>query len=213
MRILEFFGLAGGWMAMNRAPDRPVASLKARWAPAPFQFVPIAGMDVHLRDEGPRDDPMPIVLVHGTSASLHTRDGWVEALKGQHRVIRVDLPGFGLAGPSPDGDYSLPACARFMVQVMDRRLIAASVRNVYADSDKVTPALIDRCFELTLREGNREALRARLQAGNEAFTAQSAQIKQPTLVLWGAQDRLIPPAQAQFFARDITGSQLQAFLE
>ena len=29
-------------------------------------------MQVHLRDEGPRSDPSPIVLLHGTSASLHT---------------------------------------------------------------------------------------------------------------------------------------------
>ncbi len=35
-------------------------------------------MQVHLRDEGPRTDPQPIVLLHGTSASLHTWDGWTE---------------------------------------------------------------------------------------------------------------------------------------
>lgn len=288
MRMLKFLGVvavvllvAGGLaVAASWAPDRPVASLKARWAAAPSQFVRIGGMDVHLRDEGPREDPLPIVLVHGTSASLHTWDGWVEALKGKHRVIRVDLPGFGLTGPSPDGDYSLPAYSRFIVQVLDRlnlqravlagnslggavawktavdhpsrvvklvlvdaagypmeaqsvplgfriahipalaplmrnvlprRLVESSVRNVYADPAKVTPELVDRYFELTLREGNREALSARLQAGNEAFTAQIAQIKQPTLVLWGAQDRLIPPSQAQYFARDIQGSQVQVF--
>ena len=39
-------------------------------------------MSVHVRDEGRRDDPVPIVLLHGTSASLHTWDGWVRALRG-----------------------------------------------------------------------------------------------------------------------------------
>ena len=104
MRMLKFLGvvavvlLVAGGLAVTAswAPDRPVASLKARWAAAPSQFVRIGGMDVHLRDEGPREDPLPIVLVHGTSASLHTWDGWVAALKDQRRVIRVDLPGFGL---------------------------------------------------------------------------------------------------------------------
>ena len=106
---------------------------------------------------------------------------------------------------------NMPVLAPLLRNVLPRRLVESSVRNVYADPDKVTPALIDRYFELTLREGNRQALSDRLQAGNEAFTAQIAQIKQPTLVLWGAQDRLIPPAQAQYFARDIKGSQVQVF--
>jgi len=53
------------------APDRSVDTLKTRWAAAPSRFIELQGMQVHLRDEGPRDDPEPIVLMHGTSASLH----------------------------------------------------------------------------------------------------------------------------------------------
>jgi hypothetical protein len=55
------------------APDRPVEELTARWAPQPSQFVAIDGMSVHLRDEGPRDDPEPIILLHGT---IGTRMIW-----------------------------------------------------------------------------------------------------------------------------------------
>ena len=33
----------------------------------------------------------------------------------------------------------------------------------------------------------------------------------PTLILWGGQDRLIPPEVAQRFARDIAGSKLVVF--
>lgn len=54
------------------APDRSAEDLAARWATPPSQFVLVDGMKVHLRDEGPRDDPNPIVLLHGTSSSLHT---------------------------------------------------------------------------------------------------------------------------------------------
>jgi pimeloyl-ACP methyl ester carboxylesterase len=56
-------------------------------------------MQVHVRDEGPRDDPAPIVLLHGTGASLHTWEGWTRQLAHKRRVIRFDLPGFGLTGP------------------------------------------------------------------------------------------------------------------
>ncbi len=91
------------------APDRSVQQLSPRWAMAPSQFLAVNGIQVHLRDEGPRNDPLPIVLLHGTSASLHTWDGWAASLAGERRVIRFDLPAFGLTGPDPLNDYSIAA--------------------------------------------------------------------------------------------------------
>jgi hypothetical protein len=64
LALLVIGGIAATW-----APDRPVSELRARWAPPPSQFVEADGIEVHLRDEGPRDDPKPIVLLHGTSSS------------------------------------------------------------------------------------------------------------------------------------------------
>ncbi len=114
LAVLLLLGLLSVW-----APDKPVALLTARWAPPPSRFVALRGMQVHLRDEGPRTDSVPIVLVHGTSASLHTWDGWAESMRGARRVIRFDLPGFGLTGPSPDNDYSLNAYTRVTLQLLD----------------------------------------------------------------------------------------------
>jgi pimeloyl-ACP methyl ester carboxylesterase len=76
-------------------------------------------MRVHARDEGPLDDPLPIILLHGTAASLHTWDGWVAGLRGERRVIRFDLPGFGLTGPTPDGVYTIDRYVETVVQVAD----------------------------------------------------------------------------------------------
>ena len=101
--LVAFCALIAGFIVLYWAPDRPVAELQSRWAPPPSQFVRLAGMQVHLRDEGPRADPLPIVLLHGTSASLHTWDGWAAGLSAQRRVIRMDLPGFGLTGPFANG--------------------------------------------------------------------------------------------------------------
>jgi pimeloyl-ACP methyl ester carboxylesterase len=108
------------FVAMNWAPDRPLSELQARWAPPPSTFVDVQGMHVHLRDEGPRTDPVPIVLLHGTSSSLHTWDGWAEELKSNRRVIRFDLPGFGLTGPSADGDYRIESYVRFVAAMLDQ---------------------------------------------------------------------------------------------
>lgn len=259
------------------APDRPVDVLKPRWANPPSQFMDLQGMQVHWRDEGPRDDPEPILLIHGTSASLHTWDGWVQALKADRRVVRMDLPGFGLSGPAPDGDYTMERYAHFIVQLMDRlniqqavlagnslgggvawrtavmhpervsrlvlvdssgyplqstsvplgfrlaqmawlkpvigqllprQMIDSSVRNVYADPSKVSPEVVDRYYELTLREGNRDSLTRRIQLRetDAQYAGLIATIRQPTLILWGAQDRLITEASGQRFHRDIAGS-------
>lgn len=111
--------VAGAGIALSWAPDVPVAQLKERWAPPPSKFVAVQGMQVHYRDEGPRDDAEPIVLLHGTSASLHTWEGWARELRATRRVVRFDLPGFALTGPSPRNDYSIDAYVAFVAAMLD----------------------------------------------------------------------------------------------
>jgi len=94
------------FILISWTPARPVKTLVARWAPPPSKFIDLEGMQIHVRDEGPQDDPTPIVLLHGTGASLHTWEGWTAHLKAKHRVISFDRPGFGLTGPNPSGNYS-----------------------------------------------------------------------------------------------------------
>jgi pimeloyl-ACP methyl ester carboxylesterase len=108
-------GIAAIW-----APDQPVEELMTRWAPPPSKFIELNAQQVHLRDEGPRGDPAPIVLLHGTSASLHTWEGWAQALRGRRRVIRFDLPGFGLTGPNRQNDYSIEAYVLFVRALMNK---------------------------------------------------------------------------------------------
>jgi pimeloyl-ACP methyl ester carboxylesterase len=112
-----FFGAIG--LVATWAPDVPVDELKARWARPPSRFIAVNGLQVHVRDEGPHDDPAPIVLLHGTSASLHTWEGWAQALRTKRRVIRFDLPGFGLTGSNAENDYSTDAYVTFLRAVMD----------------------------------------------------------------------------------------------
>jgi pimeloyl-ACP methyl ester carboxylesterase len=99
--------------------DIPVEDLVARHAAAPSQFMELDGMRVHYRDEGDREGT-PLLLVHGTSSSLHTWDGWVRALSGRRRIVRLDLPGFGLTGPAPDRDYRVERYARLLAGFLDR---------------------------------------------------------------------------------------------
>lgn len=90
-----------------RTPDTDRAEMRAKYGGDPSQFVTLAdGQEVHLRDEGPRDAPA-IILLHGSSADLHTWQPWVDRLSDEYRIIRYDQIGHGLTGPSQDGDYML----------------------------------------------------------------------------------------------------------
>ncbi len=103
--------------------DLPPAALEAQYATGASRFVDVGGLRVHYRDEG---QGPAILLLHGTGSSLHTWDGWTAALAARHRVLRMDLPGFGLTGPSRDGDYSIPALVAF-VEAFRARVSADAV--------------------------------------------------------------------------------------
>ena len=278
--LVVVVSLVGAFLTV-REPDRPVEALRERWAKAPSEFLELDGMQVHFRDEGPKDDPLPLVLLHGTSASLHTWDGWVEALGPDRRILRFDLPAFGLTGPHPQSKYDIESYTSFVVGMLDARgidrcvlggnslggyiawatalehptrveklilvdasglpfeaesmpigfrlaqmpiarglmekvlprsVVRQSVENVYADPGRVTPELVDRYFELTLRAGNRHALAERFrQTQPGPLSDRVGELRVPTLILWGLEDRLIPPALGTQFEAAIPGSRLVQF--
>lgn len=91
--------------------DIPLATLKTKYTNEHSRFIKIDGLDVHYRIEGQGPD---LLLLHGTAASLHTWDDWTELLKKDFRIIRLDLPAFGLTGPSPSVDYSIAGYTSFL---------------------------------------------------------------------------------------------------
>jgi pimeloyl-ACP methyl ester carboxylesterase len=95
-------------------PDIAPEALNEKYGIKPSHYIEVNGMDVHYRVEGPAADTIPLVLLHGTSSSLFTWDTWTELLKDKHRVIRLDLPGFGLTGPHPEDDYRVETYLEFL---------------------------------------------------------------------------------------------------
>ena len=96
--------------------DIPLEELKPKYAPPPSKFMMMDGATVHYRDEG---TGYPIVLIHGMSSSLHTWQGWTDILSKNYRVIRMDLPGFGLTGPTTANDYTIPYYESFVARFLD----------------------------------------------------------------------------------------------
>lgn len=253
--------------------DIPLNELRAKYTNTASSFVSVDGMEVHFRDEGEQTDTIPIVLIHGTASSLHTFDIWTNSLKKSNRVIRMDLPAYGLTGPFPDRNYTMPHYTEFLknfltalnikqcvlagnslggqiawnftleqpemvrklilidaagypissksvpvafkigrtpvlnkvlTYITPRFIVKASVENVYFDKSKVTESLVDRYFELTRREGNRQAFVDRFKMAKDTSAYKNIKhIQQPTLILWGAQDLLIPVENANKFHKDL----------
>ncbi|MCX7549443.1 alpha/beta fold hydrolase [Xanthomarina sp. F2636L] len=252
--------------------------LKEKYTNSASSFLSINGMEVHFRDEGVQTDSIPIILIHGTGSSLHTFDVWTNTLKKSKRVVRMDLPAYGLTGPFPDGNYSMtdytaflksfltaldikqcvlagnslggqiawnftleqsnmveklilidaagypmnsksvpiafklaktPVLKNLFTYITPRFLVKTSVENVYFDTSKVTDSLVDRYFDLTLRKGNRQAFIDRFNmSGNINAFNNIKSIQQPTLILWGANDLLIPIENAYKFHEDLPNDNL-----
>lgn len=115
--ILVLVGLAGGGTLLY-TPDKPRAALEAQYAQPPSEFVSVLQLRLHVRDTGPRDAPA-VILLHGLGSSLHTWEPWAATLSARFRVIRYDLPGFGLTGPDPTGDYSDARSVAVLAALMD----------------------------------------------------------------------------------------------
>lgn len=123
--LLAFFVLNCGFLAVNYRRDLPAEVLEAEYADTGSQFLEIDGARLHLKDEGPQAG-VPLLLLHGTGASLHTWNGWVDALGDTFRIIRFDLPGFGLTGPNQDRDYRITRYVQTAKAVLDHLGIASA---------------------------------------------------------------------------------------
>ncbi|WP_114520352.1 alpha/beta hydrolase [Altererythrobacter sp. ZODW24] len=116
--LVIFIGLMLAFVIF-RTPDTDPVEMRAKYGGEPSQFVDVGdGLRVHLRDEGPRDAPV-VMLLHGSNADLHTWEPWTEALKSEYRVIRFDQIGHGLTGPAPDNNYTMPSFTSTITKVAD----------------------------------------------------------------------------------------------
>jgi pimeloyl-ACP methyl ester carboxylesterase len=250
--------------------DIPADQLMSKYADENSKFLSINGMNAHYKDEG---KGRVLLLLHGTGASLHTWDGWVKHLKQDFRVIRMDLPAFGLTGPNPDGDYTyegyvrfletfatrinihrfvlvgnslgggiawrysiqhpdkidrlilvdsagypgkhpptfklakMPVLGNLLTIITPRFIIRKNLQEVYGDPEKVTDLLVDRYYEMLLRQGNRDAMRERIiQISQRPELIKKISV--PTLIIWGEKDPWSPVLNAYRFKEEIKNSEL-----
>jgi pimeloyl-ACP methyl ester carboxylesterase len=270
--------LAGG-IALAWTPEGDRAALEAEYGGTASRFLTLApGLRVHVRDQGPRGAPA-LLLVHGSNASLHTWEPWVARLAGRFRVVTLDLPGHGLTGAHPAGDYREemfvgvigavadrlgldrfviggnsmggelawkyalvhPARVRGLVLIdasgapgaypskvpigfriiqspvlkpivrhlTPRTIIEQSLKDSLAVQAAITPAMVDRYWELLTYPGNRDATLDRSGfPRRDASLVEMRRLRMPVLIQWGAADRLIPLRWGEWYARALPDARL-----
>lgn len=92
-------------------------------APKGAQFANLKGTRIHFSDSGAGP---PVVLVHGFASSLNVWGGVKKALLPAHRVLALDLKGFGYSS-RPEGDYSPKAQAELVLALLDERGVEGPV--------------------------------------------------------------------------------------
>jgi pimeloyl-ACP methyl ester carboxylesterase len=258
--------------------DIDIKELKNKYAYPSSKFISLDDMNVHYRDVGKGE---AILLIHGTGASLHTWEKWIDILSPGYRVISFDLPGFGLTGPDPNHNYQisrytaildslmvklkvdsfhiagnslgglvawhyttqfpqkvltlnlidaaglpqpgkkppfifqlakLPVLSTLLQKITPKSIIEKSMLDVYKNDQLVTEKLIDRYFELSLREGNRTAFVKRMSQINEKLViGDLKKITVPVLIQWGKDDRWIPLSNAYTFKNLIPKAELKIY--
>ena len=255
------------------APDTERQAMRVKYGTPASTYIDLGkGLTVHVRDEGPRDAPV-IVLLHGSNAFLQTWDSWTTLLQPQYRVIRFDFPGHGLTGADPARAYSTSAFVdvtdrvvtrlgvdRFVLGgnsmgggvawayahkypeklrgivlvdatgqpqpeqqslpvgfriaqtpllrdimrfITPRSMIEQGLQQSVTNQSVVTPANIDRYWELLRYPGNRQATIDRFATPDDPRVTGTPRLPVPTLILWGADDKLIPVSSAAWFKQQV----------
>lgn len=140
---------------------------------------------------------------------------WNYALRHPEKVkklILVDSAGYPMEAPLPVKLMRTPVLRDITAHFSPYFIVQQSVRDVYGHPENVTAAQVQRYHDMMRREGSRPAV-SDLVSSLDFNPAGLKQLKVPTLILWGARDKWIPPAHAALFQRDIAGSQLIMYEE
>ena len=88
-----------------------------RTAKPPGQIIDVDGVPMHYIERG--TGPNAAVLIHGFGGHTYTFRYLIPELARDHRVVAVDLKGFGYSARPKKSNYSLSEQARLVTRLMD----------------------------------------------------------------------------------------------
>jgi pimeloyl-ACP methyl ester carboxylesterase len=136
------------------------------------------------------------------------------------KLVLVDNAGMGRGVITDFKLCSLPVIGELSVRP-SLKGTARLWRKIVYDALLITPELVDLTYRLAAQTGAKKALLAALRAGinllgqkdklTRQLLARLNTVKAPALVVWGRQDRIIPPAHARIALEKIPGARLEFF--
>lgn len=112
--------------AASTAPaSTPISALRETYQDEQSRYMHIRGVEVHYKDEG--EGPV-LLMIHGSQSTLRTYDRIAELLGDRYRIIRMDLPGYGLSSAISDE----AAAASQPVQIIEGLVDALRVERLTA---------------------------------------------------------------------------------
>ena len=171
------------------------------------QILELSRGAVQVTDSGEPDTEtpgQPIVLLHCYACSLHWFDAIEPLLAERHRVIRVDLLGFG-GSEKPESGYEIPAQAAVVAEAMNQLGVQGALVAGNSMGGAVTTSLAEQASQLVDRAvvidtapntsdyGDGLPFLARLSyvpVLGEATLARDAQLRRPRFLRGGVLARL-----------------------
>jgi pimeloyl-ACP methyl ester carboxylesterase len=113
------------------------------------QILELSAGDVQVTDSGEADG-QPIVLLHGYANSLHWFDAIEPLLAENHRVIRIDLLGFG-GSEKPESGFSIPEQASTVAEALSELEVQGALVAGNSMGGSVTASLAEQASQLVDR--------------------------------------------------------------
>jgi pimeloyl-ACP methyl ester carboxylesterase len=102
----------------------------------------------------------------------------------------------------------IPIANRLLLHITPRSLVVDGLNSAIVHKDIITDEMIDRYWDFIRMDGTREATITRGRIRDKRIRDDIPNIKTPTLILWGEDDRTIPVEAAYAFHAAIAGSKL-----
>ncbi|QWG17261.1 alpha/beta fold hydrolase [Bradyrhizobium sediminis] len=127
------------------------------------------------------------------------------------QIILIDAAGENREAPWPTRLARLLVVGDIGIYFKPEQWVRRKLSEAYADPAMVTAERVKRTAELQRFPGNREASLQRARTQEPLDPTPLRGLAVATLILWGAQDRWVPVADAFRFQNDIRAAKLEVF--
>lgn len=127
------------------------------------------------------------------------------------RLILVDPGGYGNPRFLPFRMMRLPIVGELLMSLNYRFVVEQSLKGVFYDSSLITPDVVDSYYNVYHTENARKTppiVIRNLTKEPHLSAAVLTHVRCPALVIWGANDEVIPPSNAHYFERDLSDVKL-----